>query len=175
MISKKLMVIGEIGVGKTSLVRRLVLNEFTAAYIPTMGVDLYRYQAREIGPVGKDSLELVIWDIDGNFGHSVFRHVYGRGASGALIVGDLTSARTLESMVTLGRGFEENMPGRHYAFVLNKTDVRARREDIVLPEALRPEALEKSRVPLLWTSAATGDGVKEAFHAAADSILRRDI
>ena len=90
MISKKLMLLGEIGVGKTSLVRRFVLDEFSAEYRPTMGVDIYRHQVHGIGPDGKQSLELVIWDIDGNFGQSIFRHVYSKGASGALIVGDVT-------------------------------------------------------------------------------------
>ena len=170
MISKKLMLLGEIGVGKTSLVRRFVLDEFSAEYRPTMGVDIYRHQVHGIGPDGKQSLELVIWDIDGNFGQSIFRHVYSKGAAGALIVGDVTRYPTLEHMANLAQGFEEIMPGRFHAYVLNKTDIGGKREEVRLPNAIAD-----APQPPTWTSAMIGENVQEVFRAAADTILRREL
>ncbi len=169
MLSKKLMLLGEIGVGKTSLVRRFVLDEFSAEYRPTMGVDIYRHRVHGLGTDGKQSLELVIWDIDGNFGQSIFRHVYSKGASGALIVGDLTRYPTLETMATLARGFEDVMPGRFHANVLNKSDIAGKRDEVQLPKAI---ATTKDQPT--WTSAMAGDNVQEVFRAAAASILRRE-
>ncbi len=170
MISKKLMLLGEIGVGKTSLVRRFVLNEFSAEYRPTMGVDIYRHQVHGIGADGKQSLELVIWDIDGNFGQSIFRHVYSKGAAAALIVGDLSRFPTLDHMANLARGFEESLPGRFHAYVLNKSDMAGRPDTVQLPEAIA-----SASYPPTWTSAMSGDNVQEVFRAAADTILRREI
>ena len=169
-ISKKLLLLGEIGVGKTSLVRRFVLNEFSADYRPTMGVDIYRYKVADLGPDGQQSVELVIWDIDGHYGQNVFRHVYSKGASGALIVGDLTRYPTLEHMSKLAQGFEDNMPGRFHAYVLNKTDLCVNGADAPLPPQLAAAS-----TPPLRTSALKGDNVTEVFRAAAAAILRREV
>ena len=168
MISKKLMLLGEIGVGKTSLVRRFVLNEFNRDYRPTIGVDIYRYRVEGIGPGKDQTVELIIWDIDGNYGQNVFKHVYSRGSAGALIVGDLTRAPTIEHMAALQEGFADALPGRYSAFVLNKADL-VRPEDVVLPRAL--SAGEASPV---FTSALTGVNVDLVFRDAAAAILRRE-
>ena len=170
MVSKKLMLLGEIGVGKTSLVRRFVMNDFSTDYRPTMGVDIYRYQVHGIGAGGKQSLELVIWDIDGNFGQSIFRHVYSKGAAGALIIGDLTRYPTLEHMSDLAQGFEEVMPGRFHAFVLNKSDLCGNPADMPLP----PKIAGGRELPA-FTSALKGENVEQTFRAAADAILRREV
>jgi GTPase SAR1 family protein len=167
MTAKKILLLGEIGVGKTSLVRRLVLDELPSDYRPTMGVDLYRYQLAGSG--GREAVDLVIWDIDGNYGQSIFRHVYSKGASGALIIGDLSRRPTLDMMVELAEGFQEAMPGRHFSFVLNKLDLVPSKAEAGLPEALRA-----ARQPFLWTSAVTGANVRLAFEAAGAAIVRRE-
>ncbi len=167
--AKKILLLGEIGVGKTSLVRRLVLDELPTDYRPTMGVDLYRRMVTGLGKGGRESLDLVIWDIDGNYGQSIFRHVYSKGASGALIIGDLTRRPTLELMVDLARSFQEAMPGRQFSFVLNKLDLLASKADADLPEALKT-----ARQPFIWASAKSGTNVGPAFASLAEAILRRE-
>ncbi len=170
MIARKVLILGEIGVGKTSLVRRLVLDEFTADYIPTMGVDIYRYAVGAAPPHRPQHVDLVIWDIDGNYGQSIFRHVYSKGASGALIVGDLSRRPTLDLMIELAHGFQDAMPGRHFTFVLNKTDLIPGPEEVDLPDGLRA-----ARQSVLWTSARSGDNVRQAFESTADAIVRREL
>ena len=167
--TKKLLLLGEIGVGKTSLVRRLVHGTMASDYMATMGVDLYRYEIGSIGDARKQSLELVIWDLDGNLGTSVFRHVYARGASGAMIIGDIMRRSTLEHMVNLAHGFQDSMPGREFSFVINKADLVEKRDQEALPEALRT-----TRHPLVWTSALTSENVIPAFSMTAAAILRRE-
>ncbi len=169
MLSKKLMLLGEIGVGKTSLVRRFVMNDFTTDYRPTMGVDIYRYQVHGIGLDAKQSLELVIWDIDGNFGQNIFRHVYSKGASGALIIGDLTRYPTLQHMSNLAQGFEETMPGRFHAYVLNKSDLCDHPARMPLPPGIA-----EATTPPTFTSALNGENVTAVFRTAANAILRRE-
>jgi GTPase SAR1 family protein len=167
MISKKIMLLGEMGVGKTSLVRRYVMNEFSRDYKPTMGVDIYRRKITGLGEGGTQAVELVIWDIDGNFGQSIFKHVYSRGSSAALIVGDLTRAQTIDSMAELAQAFQENLPGRHFSLILNKSDA-CRMEDVSLPPSLSRYA-----APLV-TSALDGSNVEAAFRQAAEAIYRRE-
>ncbi|MEZ5817441.1 MAG: hypothetical protein R3D44_10195 [Hyphomicrobiaceae bacterium] len=169
MTARKLLLLGEIGVGKTSLVRRLVHDELPTDYRATMGVDLYRYEIAGLGEGGGKALELVVWDLDGNYGESIFQHVYSKGASGALIVGDVMRQSTLEHMVRLADGFTEAMPSRQFTFVVNKLDLVGEPEAGLLPERLR-----EARQPLVWTSALAATNVLTAFRQVADAILRRE-
>ena len=169
MISKKILLLGEIGVGKTSLVRRYVLDELPTDYKATMGVDLYRYAATGLGADAQQSLELVIWDSDGSYRTSMFSHSYAKGTSGALIVGDVTRPTTLDLMVKLAEGFSDAMPSRHFTFVLNKVDLVDGNNDAILPEALR-----QARQLKVWTSALRDVNVKLAFSETANAILRRE-
>lgn len=165
------MLLGEIGVGKTSLIRRLVLNRFEGTYKGTLGFDLYTFKLAGVGADGDDTIPLVLWDTDGNVGTNIFRHdIYMQGTSAALIVGDLTRPETFNAMLELEKGFATHYPGRHVAFVLNKSDL--------LPEHERsklPAAIVETQLPLIVTSAKTGDNVENAFRDAANAIIRRDV
>lgn len=169
MISRKLMLLGEIGVGKTSLIRRLVHGRFETEYKSTFGVELYRVPITRAGPNGDQAIELIVWDTDGHFGQSIFRHVYIKGASAALIIGDLKRRTTLESMVALAESFQEALPGRHFSFIANKVDLVSDGETAEMPAKLR-----EARQPVLLTSAKTGANVEDTFIQAATSILRRE-
>jgi small GTP-binding protein len=166
MTARKVMLLGEIGVGKSSIVERLVFDRFDLEYKPTIGVDVYRYEiaASEARP----AVSLIIWDTDGNFGDTIFRHVYMKEASAALVVGDLSRRETLETMTRLGHGFEEVLPGRHISFILNKVDLVGTPGDEEFERSL-----SRSGRDLVKTSAKTGENVKYAFLHTADAIIRR--
>jgi Ras-related protein Rab-5C len=169
MISRKVMLLGEIGVGKTSLIRRLVRGQFETEYKSTFGVELYRVPITSAGPNGDQQIELIVWDTDGNFGQNIFRHVYIKGSSAALIIGDLKRRSTLDTMVSLAEGFSDALPGRHFSFIANKADLLAEGES---PEL--PAKLHGFKQPILFTSAKTGANVRDTFIEAATSILRRE-
>lgn len=168
MIQRKLMLLGEIGVGKTSTIRRLVFDKFETNYKATVGTDIYTVDV-EPQP-GVDSVRFIVWDTDGNFGASIFRSVYVRQAHAAFIIGDLTRMQTLENMVALAEGFAEAMPGRYVACLLNKSD-------LLEPDQPRelPKRLETLAFPTIETSAKTGQNVKETFSEAAATIVRRGL
>jgi small GTP-binding protein len=166
MIARKVMLLGEIGVGKSSIVQRLVFDRFDMSYKPTIGVDVYRYEVPD-GP-GRAAMSLIVWDTDGNFGEAIFRHVYMREASAAIIVADITRPQTIETMSRLTEGFRDALPGRHAAMVLNKIDLPHEASRLVLPEELT-----RSGANLYRTSAKTGSEVPTVFHEAADAIARR--
>ncbi len=162
----KILLLGEIGVGKTSLARRLVLDTFETSYKATIGTDIYRH---EILPSPIDGpFHCVIWDTDGNFGDTIFRHVYAKQADGAVIIGDVTRPSTLEAVGQLGTGFMDAFPGRPAIFVVNKFDMLDEGIEPVLPASLRVDG-----VPCIVTSAKTGHHVREAFRDIAAVIARR--
>jgi small GTP-binding protein len=166
MIARKVMLLGEIGVGKSSIVQRLVFDRFEMNYKPTIGVDVYRYEVP--ATPARSAMALIVWDTDGNFGEQIFRHVYMREASAAVIVGDVTRPHTLDTLAALADGFREALPGRTLSLVLNKLDLLEPGDELVLPGALSHPGL-----PLHRTSAKTGHNIKTVFSEAADAINRR--
>ena len=160
------MLLGEIGVGKSSTVQRLVFDRFEFDYKPTIGVDVYRYEIP--ASPGRDASSLIVWDTDGNFGDTIFRHVYMKEASAAMIIGDVSRPQTLETMVKLAMGFTEALPGRHISLLLNKSDL------VVAPSAVElPDGFARLKIKPVMTSAKTGHNVQDCFVQAAEAINRR--
>lgn len=167
MTARKVMLLGEIGVGKSSLARRLVLNRFEADYKPTLGVDIYRYDVQP--PPQQGPITLIVWDTDGNFGDNIFTHIYMKEATAAFIVGDITRHATLETMLKLRHGFRAAFPGRYDAMIVNKLDMTN------AAEMTLPAELANGRAHVFHTSAKTGDNVRHAFHEGAAAIVRRGL
>ena len=168
---KKIMLLGDIGVGKTSLIRRLVLDRFDGDYKSTFGFNLYTYTLGGLGPDGSRSLRLVLWDTDGNLGVNILRHKdVVAGSEAALVVGDPTRPETHAIMAGIATAFRKEYPGRHLVLVLNKSDLVEGAPQI--PPALEP--LVAAGVPLVRTSAKTADNVETCFRDLATTILRRE-
>lgn len=165
MMVKKILMLGEIGVGKTSISRRLAFGTFGENYKATIGVDIYSYDVKP-DPEGM-AFKFLVWDTDGSHGESIFRQYYARQAQAAMIVCDVTRPSTLETMLQLGRLYADVMPGRYFAFVLNKVDLV---EDPATTQSL--EKLRSSKIPLFRTSAMSGENVTAAFHKAAVEIIK---
>ncbi|MGY4575432.1 GTP-binding protein [Bradyrhizobium sp. USDA 3256] len=166
MLTAKVMLLGDMGVGKTSILYRLIYNRFEGQYKSTLGVEILSHDVAAAD--GGDPMRLVLWDTDGDFGTQIFDTVYVTGASAAIIVSDVTRPQTVTRMVELVRGFEERFPGRPYRALLNKID---------LPEAAGSAGaiagLAKSSVKSV--SAKTGVGIAESFVELAQTIRRRQL
>eukprot|EP00754_Rhynchopus_humris_P015607 Rhum_TRINITY_DN14467_c20_g1::Rhum_TRINITY_DN14467_c20_g1_i1::g.91821::m.91821 len=91
----KLLVVGDAGVGKTSLVRRYCDHVFTANYKATLGVEFNSKTVK----CGKKEIQAQLWDIAGQeiFGHMT--RVFYRGAVGAIVVCDPRDPNTLYNAV----------------------------------------------------------------------------
>jgi small GTP-binding protein len=161
------MLLGEIGVGKTSIARRLAFDKFDESYKATIGSDIYTYEIKS--PEGVPRFRFYVWDTDGSFGSAILKHVYMRQAHAALVIGDATRPATLESMTKLAGLFEETLPGRYLALVVNKADLLEAGTE--LPNT---KPLQDFGLPLRMTSAKTGENIRHTFEEAADTILRRD-
>ena len=163
--SSKIMLLGDIAVGKTSLAKRLVFDRFDTDYKTTIGVNVLSHDLRL---PGGETTRLVVWDTDGDFSHAIFRTTYILGASAAIIVADASRPATMEKMAGLADAFEERLPGRPMMLVLNKID-------LVAPGAAPPDVPSLSRRELVRASAMTGEGVAAMFENLAETIRRRGL
>jgi small GTP-binding protein len=164
MKSAKVMLLGEIGVGKSSLARRFVFDRFDADYKTTIGVDVLTHDVA-LGPEADNAtLRFVLWDTDGDFGARIFETVYLAGASAAIVVADVTRPATLVQMATLADLFEQKFPGRPVVAIVNKIDLAPDRA----AAAPGPGGLRT-----VYASARTGEGVAPMFLALGRDILRR--
>jgi GTPase SAR1 family protein len=166
MKAHKIVVLGDFGVGKTSLIRRYVLDQFSDQYRATLGVHLYKH-TDTIAVEGMDrEVRLVLWDIEGAPlpGEQMMR--YALGASGAIIVGDLTRDDMTAPMRGAADMVEARLPGRPISIALNKSDIAPAPDDDLVA-TLR----DRYGASIALTSAKTGDEVPRLFHALGQRIV----
>jgi len=90
----KILVVGDVGTGKTSLVKRLKYNTFSDKLTPTVGVD---FVLKEIKWEDKKIVRLQLWDIAGQERFGNLTRVYYKEAVGAFVVFDVSRMNTFES------------------------------------------------------------------------------
>ncbi|OAD21521.1 small GTP-binding protein, partial [Candidatus Thiomargarita nelsonii] len=98
MLQKKICMIGDFCVGKTSLVSRFVRETFSEKYLTTVGVKI---DSKLVKLVDGREIKLILWDIAGNNTLTTATISYLRGAAGFLLVVDGTRRPTWESALNL--------------------------------------------------------------------------
>lgn len=158
--SKKVCLLGDFAVGKTSLVRRFVYDRFDDKYISTIGVKVSRKTVTV--PRADDIAEVTImlWDLAGGEEFSHIRNSYLRGAAGAVLVCDLTRPETLVSL----RGYVDDLleinPKARLVVAANKCDLTEQQQ---VTEAQIREAAAQLDAPCYLTSAKTNVEVESLF------------
>ena len=155
---------GDFAVGKTSLVRRFVYQRFEEKYLSTIGVNISRKEL-QLNP--HERLQMVIWDLAGGEAFTGPQANYIKGASGAMLVCDLTRAITLSTLRLYAADLQAASPGAAFVIVANKSDLVAQR---VLTEVQLAELAEEFQAPLFLTSAKNDENVEAAFAMLASKI-----
>ncbi|TSK67203.1 Ras-related protein Rab-38 [Bagarius yarrelli] len=119
----KVLVIGDLGVGKTSIIKRCVHQHFSSNYRATIGVDF----ALKVLHLEQDTIRLQLWDIAGQERFGNMTRVYYRDALGAFVVFDVTRSGTFEAVRKWKEDLDEKVRvsgGKRIAAVLlaNKCD-----------------------------------------------------
>ena len=168
VISKKICLLGDFSVGKTSLTRRFIEGKFSDQYLTTVGVKISR-KSLNLESLGQN-INFILWDIEGQTKFQSIAPSYLQGATGVIIVGDLTRPETLTNLQKHLDFFLKINPQGMAVIALNKTD-------LVEPEKLS-KLLEQYSfmnnihvVASYGTSAKSGSHVNEMFQQLAQSIL----
>ena len=162
-MTKKVCIIGDFAVGKTSTVARCVHNVFSDKYLTTVGVKI---DTKEVDLENGESLKMVIWDIAGTDRFSAVEFSYLRGSSGYLLVIDGTRGNTLDVARRLRSEASERYGQLPFLTLINKADLRDTWE--VTEQNI--EALEAEGFSPIITSAKTGDNVEIALRRLAEMV-----
>jgi small GTP-binding protein len=167
-VGKKICMLGDVGVGKTSLVRRYVHGEFSPDYQTTLGVNIYKYDDQIETESGLVDFKHILWDIEGGLQRESLLDSYIGGSAGAIVVGDVTRNDRHETMQENAQRFRETRPGRPVVFAVNKVDLV---EGSAASEA-EEELAKDFRGSVEYTSALTGEAVQRLFRKLAAEILK---
>jgi small GTP-binding protein len=159
-VQRKICLLGDFAVGKTSLVRRFVYDLFDDNYISTIGVKV----SRKTVAVPRDGdiveLTMMLWDLAGSEAFDRMRSTYLRGAAGAVLVCDLTRPETLDILRARAADLLDTNPDARLIVAANKCDLAEQQR--LTPAQVEAAAAELD-VPYYITSAKTGDEVEALF------------
>ena len=155
-LSKKIVLLGHFGVGKSSLVRRFVANEFSDDYKVTIGVNILKKQV----DLDEDRMNLILWDVEGNDEMKNFRSSYLMGASAFIYVFDASRPITYQDLKINIDYLKEKYPEALIQIIGNKVD-------LVEQELIEERLKEKDIKQAYLSSAKTGQNVERVFHDLA--------
>ncbi len=171
IMKAKLCLAGASSVGKTSLVRRYVRNEFDDHYIATIGTKVSKKEVSVPLP-DEDPImvNLMVWDIMGQMGFRELLHEqYFQGAQGILAVADVTRKETLDDLYLWIDQIDRIAGAIPVVLAVNKVDLPAERH---IPDTDLRKFAHAFDCDLVRTSAKTGANVEEVFWRLAGLVIR---
>src|SRR3972149_1872400 len=168
-MKSKVLLLGDGAVGKTSLIRRFVGDQFSDDYLTTIGTKVTKKDVTVGKPPNDVEVIMQIWDVLGQKGYGGVQETAVKGAQGVLFVHDLTREDTRRSMEEYWMPMVWRLAGRiPMVLVGNKSDLL---EDRVLAHEYLYYLSQKHPAHGVMTSAKTGDRVDETFKALGEMIL----
>jgi small GTP-binding protein len=161
--------LGDFGVGKTSLVARFVHAVFNEKYITTVGVKIDTKLISLAEPIqGAEQLKLVIWDIAGKNALDSIKLSYLQGAAGVILVADGTREVTLRSaLYLLMQARQETHSELPAVLFVNKFD---RLDEWEVTPVMLSEL--RKNLPVFETSASNGENVEGGFLRLCQQITQ---
>jgi len=174
-IKTKVCLVGEAAVGKTSLIRRFVEDEFDDRYIATLGAKVSKREIVFTMPDKKRiQMDITIWDIMGEKGfRDLLKEAFFHGAKGVLGVADLTRYSTLKELDEWVQGIFKVVGEIPVVYAINKIDLKDE-VMILYGDKEISEATRAFEAPYFYTSAKTGENVDVLFRRLGTMVLQRE-
>lgn len=169
----KVIILGDSGVGKTSLMNQYVNKKFTNQYKATIGADFLTKETA----VDNEQLTLQIWDTAGQERFQSLGVAFYRGADCCVLVFDLTNYKTYESLESWKEEFliqaspkdPENFP---FVVIGNKVDETSKRK--VQSAKVLQWCKSNNNIPYFETSAKNAINVDQAFEEIARKAMKQE-
>ncbi len=171
-IIKKVCMLGDSGVGKTSLIKKFVFDVFDDQYIETIGTKITKKEILLQRPGGDDiRMVLMIWDILGHKSPKRVPASYYVGVEGVFVVSDATRRETYDE---LDYWIETLLVMTQYVpiiFLANKADLGA---ELQVTERDMQELAGRFNAQYMFTSAKTSMNVENAFVSLAMQLAPKE-
>ncbi|KAG9321750.1 hypothetical protein KVV02_006750 [Mortierella alpina] len=172
----KILVIGDLGTGKTSIIKRYVHNIFSQNYKSTIGVDF----ALKVIQWSPDTVvRMQLWDIAGQEKFSGLTRVYYKEAVAALVVYDVTRPKTFEAVPKWKADLDSkvSLPGGEpipVVLLANKTDLKDETSTSLDPEEMEQFCEDNGFVKWFGTSAKDNRNIDDAARFLLEEIMNRE-
>ncbi|NVM45247.1 MAG: GTP-binding protein [Candidatus Lokiarchaeota archaeon] len=168
-INIKLAILGQWGVGKTSIVNTFIGKDFPAMYIPTIGSNI----ARKEYNLSSNHIRLNIWDIGGQRSFNPLNPVFFSNLDSALLIFDLDNPKeTLQELIqTYMKNLSQHSPECITYLIGNKSDLIKPEDSEILLNNIRQYQIEG--FPIIFISAKTQDNISEAFTLVIFNFLKK--
>lgn len=157
----KMVLFGDGGVGKTSLVDRYINDRFEDSYICTIGYNVYEKQI----PYENSLISFMIFDIGGQEKFRDLRQKYAEGANVAFLVYSIADQNSFLNIKQWKADLDEFTGGIPFILIGTKVDLESNRQ--VSEEEGRKLASEIGALDFFETSAKSGAGIENAFQQLA--------
>ena len=157
MQKKKICMVGDFSVGKTSLTQKFVNNVFSEKYLTTIGV--------KIDTVMMGETKLIVWDVAGRDSLSPINSSYLVGAAGIVLVADGTRSSTVDDLSSIWDLVRNRIGDVPVVVALNKADL----DDWSVSDQSYSFFSEQGW-EMFSTSAKDGRNVENMFSALVDKI-----
>ena len=161
----KIILIGNSGVGKSSILHRYMKRTFDSNYKVTIGVDFFMKSLT----INEQMVKIQIWDTAGQEKYKSMVSSYYRGAHVALIVFDLTSHASFEALPSWVEIFFKNGPEQKNTILIGN------KKDLVEERQVSQEEVElfsqTNNMIYFETSAKDGDNIDYVFSYTAEKLL----
>jgi small GTP-binding protein len=164
----KIVVIGDGGVGKTSLIKKYTQGTFEKDYIKTIGAQFTKLEKE----INGDKISLIFWDIAGQNSYSFMNPLFYRESRACIIVFSLEENELgTESFTHIENWYEElKMRCTDIPVVLFANKVDLIDENNLNTSKLQEIARRLDIFSYYITSAKTGQRVNEAFNAIIEEL-----
>ncbi|KAH0787855.1 Ras-related protein Rab-22A [Histomonas meleagridis] len=159
----KIVMLGDSGVGKTSLVKRWINNTYKGDQLPTIGAAY----TQNIVNINNESYKIQVWDTAGEEKYRSMAPIYCQGAFGAMIVFDFLVKESFDSINSWVSCLDNT--GGNIPIVICGNKVDLLEDETKLIETC--QKLNEMGYTFFATSASTGTHVEEAFM----ELIRRAI
>lgn len=157
----KLVVLGDSGVGKTTLINYFVNEEYNADLKATLGVD---FSSKTIN-VNNRFIDLQIWDTAGDVRFHAVSFSFYRGANACILVYDSTSVESFHNLSTwkddlFAKGYIDDSEVFPILVFANKCDLT---DNIQVTENDKKQWINETSIPIIEVSARTGLNIQKGF------------
>jgi small GTP-binding protein len=163
----KILFVGDIGTGKTSIIKKYVHDVFNTGYKSTIGVDF------AMKTLNRDNytVKLLLWDIAGQERFSNMTRIYYKEAHAAIIVFDITRAHTFNTITNWLEDIRVKLGNELPIYIFaNKCDIYPDFEE----DDLNKYCEEKKILAHFKTSAVDGTGIATSIDSLVDVIMKKN-